>query len=117
MLNLLQDRSRNVQMRCFFFSSSGIEELFYKRDELNKQIQQEEEEKTRLQHDIRVLTEKLSRVTESLDRRLTTRNELDRTIAETEAAYMKVQVKIFCNNNFKNVALLIKVTMGDTVVL
>lgn len=73
--------------------SSGIEELFFKRDELNKQIQQEEEEKTRLQHDIRVLTEKLSRVTESLDRRLTTRNELDRTIAETEAAYMKVQVK------------------------
>ncbi|KAG7314810.1 hypothetical protein KOW79_022113 [Hemibagrus wyckioides] len=67
-----------------------IEELFFKRDELNKQIQQEEEEKTRLQHDIRVLTEKLSRVCESLDRRLTTRNELDRTIAETEAAYMKI---------------------------
>lgn len=75
--------------------SSGIEELFFKRDELNKQIQQEEEEKTRLQHDIRVLTEKLSRVSESLDRRLTTRNELDRTIAETEAAYMKVLVKSF----------------------
>lgn len=71
--------------------SSGIEELFFKREELNKQIQQEEEEKTRLQHDIRVLTEKLNRVCESLDRRLTTRNELDRTIAETEAAYMKVK--------------------------
>nr|ADO28195.1 sjoegren syndrome nuclear autoantigen 1-like protein [Ictalurus furcatus] len=67
-----------------------IEELFLKRDELNKQIQQEEEEKTRLQHDIRVLTEKLNRVSESLDHRLTTRSELDRTIAEAEAAYMKI---------------------------
>ncbi|XP_060768777.1 Sjoegren syndrome nuclear autoantigen 1 isoform X1 [Neoarius graeffei] len=67
-----------------------IEELFFKRDELSKQIQQEEEEKTRLQHDIRVLTEKLNRVSESLDRRLTTRSELERTIAETEAAYMKI---------------------------
>lgn len=67
-----------------------IEELLCKREELNKQIQQEEEEKTRLQHDIRVLTEKLNRVSESLDRRLSTRIELDQTIAETEAAYMKI---------------------------
>lgn len=80
--------------------SSGIEELFLKRDELNKQIQQEEEEKTRLQHDIRVLTEKLNRVSESLDHRLTTRSELDRTIAETEAAYMKVRIKILFREFF-----------------
>uniref|UniRef100_A0A3B1II51 Sjogren syndrome nuclear autoantigen 1 n=1 Tax=Astyanax mexicanus TaxID=7994 RepID=A0A3B1II51_ASTMX len=72
---------------CFF---SGIEELCFKRDELNKQIQQEESEKARLQHDIRVLTEKLSRVNESLAHRLTARAEFDRTIAETEAAYMKI---------------------------
>ena len=68
----------------------GIEELCSKRDELSRQIQQEEEEKTRLQHDVRVLTEKLSRVNESLARRLTARADFDRTIAETEAAYMKV---------------------------
>ncbi|KAF7688552.1 Sjoegren syndrome nuclear autoantigen 1 [Silurus meridionalis] len=67
-----------------------IEELNFRRDELNKQIQYEEEEKTRLQHDIRVLTEKLNRVSESLDRRLATRNELEKTVAETEAAYMKI---------------------------
>ncbi|KAF5909449.1 Sjoegren syndrome nuclear autoantigen 1, partial [Clarias magur] len=66
-----------------------IEELFCKRDELNKQIQLEEDEKSRLQHDIHLLTEKLNRVSESLDRRLATRRELDRTITETEAAYMK----------------------------
>ncbi|XP_029920504.1 microtubule nucleation factor SSNA1 [Myripristis murdjan] len=67
-----------------------IEELCSKREELNRQIQQEEQEKARLQHDIAVLTEKLSRVNESLAQRLTARDTFDRTIAETEAAYMKI---------------------------
>ncbi|MEQ2203187.1 hypothetical protein XENOCAPTIV_026173 [Xenoophorus captivus] len=67
-----------------------IEDLCSKREELNRQIRQEEDEKERLQHDIRVLTEKLSRVNESLAQRLATRANLDRTIAETEAAYTKV---------------------------
>ncbi|XP_048875742.1 Sjoegren syndrome nuclear autoantigen 1 [Brienomyrus brachyistius] len=67
-----------------------IEELCSKREELNRQVQKEEEEKARLQHDIRVLTEKLSRVNESLARRLAARADFDRTIAETEAAYMKI---------------------------
>ncbi|XP_026068328.1 microtubule nucleation factor SSNA1 [Carassius auratus] len=67
-----------------------IEELCSKREDLNRLIQQEEAEKSRLQHDIRVLTEKLSRVNESLARRLAARADFDRTIAETEAAYMKI---------------------------
>ncbi|KAM3874502.1 microtubule nucleation factor SSNA1 [Diretmus argenteus] len=67
-----------------------IEELCSKREELNRQIQQEDEEKARLQHDIRVLTEKLCRVNESLAQRLAARATFDRTIAETEAAYMKI---------------------------
>ncbi|XP_064152386.1 microtubule nucleation factor SSNA1-like [Anguilla rostrata] len=67
-----------------------IEELCSKRELLNRQIQQEEDEKGRLQHDIRVLTEKLSRVNESLARRLAARADFERTIAETEAAYMKI---------------------------
>ncbi|TRY88010.1 hypothetical protein DNTS_013005 [Danionella cerebrum] len=67
-----------------------IEELCCKREDLNRLIQQEEAEKARLQHDIRVLNEKLSRVNESLAHRLNARTEFDRTIAETEAAYMKV---------------------------
>lgn len=67
-----------------------IEDLCSKRDELNRQIRQEEDEKERLQHDIRVLSEKLSRVNESLAQRLATRSNLDRTIAETEAAYTKI---------------------------
>ncbi|XP_032904928.1 Sjoegren syndrome nuclear autoantigen 1 homolog [Amblyraja radiata] len=67
-----------------------IEELCTKREELNQQILQEEEEKNRLQNDIRLLTEKLAKVNESLARKMATRNEFDRTIAETEAAYMKI---------------------------
>ncbi|XP_032395714.1 microtubule nucleation factor SSNA1 isoform X1 [Etheostoma spectabile] len=68
----------------------GIEDLCSKREELNSQIKQEEEEKERLQHDIRVLSEKLSRVNESLAQRLAARATFDRTIAETEAAYTKI---------------------------
>ncbi|XP_073414376.1 microtubule nucleation factor SSNA1 [Dendrobates tinctorius] len=67
-----------------------VEDLCSKRDELNRQIQQEEEEKNKLQNDIRILTEKLSRVNESLARKMASRNEFDKTIAETQAAYMKI---------------------------
>lgn len=67
-----------------------IEDLCSKRDLLNKQIQQEEAEKEKIQHDISILSEKLSKVNESLSKKLATRNEFDRTISETEAAYMKI---------------------------
>ncbi|XP_078082828.1 microtubule nucleation factor SSNA1 [Mustelus asterias] len=67
-----------------------IEDLCTKREELNQQILQEEEEKNKLQNDIRILTEKLAKVNEGLARKMATRNEFDRTIAETEAAYMKI---------------------------
>uniref|UniRef100_H3CI08 Sjogren syndrome nuclear autoantigen 1 n=2 Tax=Tetraodon nigroviridis TaxID=99883 RepID=H3CI08_TETNG len=67
-----------------------IEDLHSKREELNRQIRQEEEEKERLQHDIQVLSDKLSRVNESLSQRLAARAAFDRTIAETEAAYTKI---------------------------
>ncbi|CAM4567609.1 microtubule nucleation factor SSNA1 isoform X3 [Lepidochelys kempii] len=67
-----------------------IEELCTKRDELSHQIQQEEGEKNKLQNDIRLLTEKLARVNESLARKMATRNEFEKTIAETEAAYTKI---------------------------
>ncbi|XP_020321619.1 Sjoegren syndrome nuclear autoantigen 1 isoform X2 [Oncorhynchus kisutch] len=68
----------------------GIEKLCSKRDELNRQIQQEEEEKGRLQHDIHVLNEKLRRVNESLARRHSVRADFDHTIGETEGAFMKI---------------------------
>ncbi|XP_060107485.1 microtubule nucleation factor SSNA1 [Heteronotia binoei] len=67
-----------------------IEDLCVKRDELNKQIKLEEEEKVKLQNEIRLLTEKLARINENLARKMASRNEFDKTIAETEAAYMKI---------------------------
>nr|XP_054973313.1 microtubule nucleation factor SSNA1 [Pan paniscus] len=68
----------------------GIEELCQKREELCRQIQEEEDEKQRLQNEVRQLTEKLARVNENLARKIASRNEFDRTIAETEAAYLKI---------------------------
>ena len=68
----------------------GIEDLCTKRDELHKQILIEEEEKSKIQNDIRILTERLSKINEGLAKKISTRNEYDKTISETEAAYMKV---------------------------
>ncbi|XP_062447321.1 microtubule nucleation factor SSNA1-like [Rhea pennata] len=67
----------------------GMAELRARRDELTRLIQGEEEERSRLQGEIWVLTEKLARTNESLARKVATRNDFDRTIAETEAAYGK----------------------------
>lgn len=67
-----------------------IEDLCVKRDDLQKQIHEEEEEKRKVQNDIQILTERLSKVNESLSKKMASRNEFDKTIAETEAAYMKI---------------------------
>ncbi|NXT18453.1 SSNA1 protein, partial [Syrrhaptes paradoxus] len=67
-----------------------IENLCMQKEELNKQIQQEEEEKNKLQREIQVLNEQLERVCENLAQKVASRNELDKILAETEAAYMKI---------------------------
>ena len=67
----------------------GIEDLCSKRDELHQQILQEEEEKQKIQNDLRILTERLAQVNEGLAHKISTRNEYDRTIAECETAYRK----------------------------
>ena len=69
---------------------SGIEDLSTKRDELHRQILLEEEEKQRVQHDLHILTERLAAINEALARKISIRNDYDRTIAETEGAYKKV---------------------------
>ncbi|XP_061703572.1 microtubule nucleation factor SSNA1-like [Syngnathoides biaculeatus] len=66
------------------------DDLCSKREELSSQIKLEEEEKERLQHDIRSLSEKLSRVNESLAQKMAAHDTINRTIAETEAAYSKI---------------------------
>lgn len=67
-----------------------IEDLCMQKEELNKQIQQAEEEKNKLQHEIQVLSEQLECVCENLAQKVASRNELDKILAETEAAYMKI---------------------------
>ena len=80
-----------------YFWFPDIEDLCAKRDDLHKQILEEEEEKRKIQNDIRILTERLSKVNESLSKKMASRNEFDRTIAETEAAYMKVgKISFIC---------------------
>lgn len=67
-----------------------VDELCAKRDDLQKQIKEEEEEKNKIQNDIQILTEKLAKINESLAKKIATRNDYDKTISETEAAYVKI---------------------------
>lgn len=67
-----------------------IEDLREKREAVNTSILKEEEEKAKIQKDLSILTDRLSKINESLARRVMARNEYDKTIQETEAAYMKI---------------------------
>lgn len=97
----------------------GIEDLCTKRDDLQRQIMIEEEEKHKLQNDIRVLSEKLAKINESLAKKISARNEFDKTIAETEAAYMKVYKPIeLLNLSYNDVYLfLLKILESSQTLL
>ena len=69
-----------------------IDDLREKREEVNRQILASEEEKAKIQKDLSILTERLQKINENLVRKTQARNEYDKTIQETEAAYMKVCV-------------------------
>jgi Sjoegren syndrome nuclear autoantigen 1 len=67
-----------------------IEDLREKREEINRIILREEEEKAKIQRDLSVLSDRLTTINESLAKKISARSEYDRTIQETEAAYMKI---------------------------
>ena len=67
-----------------------IEDLREKREEINRQILKDEEDKAKIQRDLSVLTDRLSNINDNLARKVQARNEYDRTIQETEGAYMKI---------------------------
>lgn len=67
-----------------------IEDLREKREEINRQLLKDEEDKAKIQQDLSALTDRLAKINESLARKVTARNEYDRTIQETEGAYMKI---------------------------
>lgn len=67
-----------------------IEDLKEKREQILKQIQDEENEKQKIQQELAALTQRLSRINESLARKMDAKNEYDKVILETEAAYLKI---------------------------
>ncbi|KAI4493762.1 PREDICTED: Sjoegren syndrome nuclear autoantigen 1 homolog isoform X1 [Polistes canadensis] len=81
----------NQELVKFFLKLfQGLEEMKLKRAELQTQIDSQEEEKNNLQREIEKMSHKLTRLNDSLAKRVAVRNEYDRTIAETETAYMKI---------------------------
>lgn len=75
----------------------GLEEMKSRRSELQAQIESQEEEKNNLQREIEKMSCKLTQLNDSLTKKITVRNEYDRTIADTEAAYVKVKI-VFLSN-------------------
>eukprot|EP00055_Hartaetosiga_balthica_P016806 m.107975 g.107975 ORF g.107975 m.107975 type:complete len:109 (-) comp9183_c2_seq1:1391-1717(-) len=67
-----------------------LEDLKRKREEVHTHVLAEAEEKLQIQNDLHILTERLARVTDALNKKIAARNEYDRLIEETEAAYSKI---------------------------
>merc|ERR1711865_1124300 len=73
-----------------------LEDLREKREAINREIAREEDDKNKIQNDLKILTERLSRINDSLARKVAARNEYDQSIQETEAAYLKVRRGQMC---------------------
>jgi sjoegren syndrome nuclear autoantigen 1 len=67
-----------------------IETIKTQRSEIQQEISHEEEEKRQIEHQMAMLNERLSEIHQSLQKKYTTRNEYDRTIQETEGAFVKI---------------------------
>jgi Sjoegren syndrome nuclear autoantigen 1 len=63
-----------------------------RRSELQIQIESQEKEKNKLQHEIENMSCKLTHLNDTLAKRIAVRNEYDRTITDTETAFMKVKI-------------------------
>jgi len=67
-----------------------LDDLCERRSRLVKEIQREEQEKNVLESQFRALQERLSEVNASLAVKQANKAEFDKTIGETEQAYMKI---------------------------
>mmetsp|Transcript_4240 Transcript_4240/g.9234 ORF Transcript_4240/g.9234 Transcript_4240/m.9234 type:complete len:112 (-) Transcript_4240:578-913(-) len=67
-----------------------IEDLREKREEILKQLKEDEAEKAKIQADLQALTKRLAQVNDSIARKTETKNEYDKVISETEGAYLKI---------------------------
>lgn len=68
----------------------SIEDMRERREELNRQILKEEEERAKVEQELHRLHDLMNRLTEGLNAKISTRNEYDKTIQETEQAYVKI---------------------------
>ncbi|KAG5441812.1 hypothetical protein CSKR_113302 [Clonorchis sinensis] len=67
-----------------------IERIRRKRDSIQETILEQEEEKNKLQHDIRILADRLAKANEDLCLKITLRDSYDKLISESEFAYTKI---------------------------
>lgn len=68
----------------------ALEDLREQREEVQRGILRDEEERARIQKELTTLTERLGKLNDDLARKVGARNEYDAVIGETEAAYMKI---------------------------
>lgn len=68
----------------------SIEDVREKREELTRQIEKDEANKVEIQNELSILTDRLTKLNENLARKIQTRNEYNKIIQETEAAYIKI---------------------------
>ncbi len=67
-----------------------LEELREKRSEVNNVIQSDEMRKSQLEAELKQLNETLHKLDVTIERKHQARDDYDKTIHETEAAYMKI---------------------------
>ena len=60
------------------------------REEVQVEIDAEETEKRQIEEQMKLLGLRLQEINESLSKKYNTRNEFDKTISETENAFMKI---------------------------
>ena len=67
-----------------------IESIKSSRDDIQQEVQNDEEEKRQLEFQMQTLNEKLQNLTQQLQKKYQARNDYDRTINETEGAFVKI---------------------------
>ena len=67
-----------------------IESIKSSRDDIQQEVQNDEEEKRQLEFQMQTLNEKLHNLTQQLQKKYQARNDYDRTINETEGAFVKI---------------------------
>ena len=67
-----------------------MDDLKEKRDELVRKIQKDEEERQKVQIEMANLNKRLGQVNESLTKKTSSKEEYDKTIQDTEDAYVRI---------------------------